>query len=188
MKKIPTVFIRDPENRAHVLPTVNPGCEWVLDGDGVATIKFDGTCTMFDGEQWWARREVKRGRPEPLNWREADNDPVTGKRTGWEPIGQSTFAKIFESARKPASPKAGATYELIGPKVNGNPHGDDFHSLARHGFEELRNVPRDFDGLRDYLLCLPSPGHPGYIEGIVFWRKIDDPEAGLAKLKVRDFR
>lgn len=41
MKKIPTVFVRDPDDRKHVLPQVTPGCEWVLAGEGRATRKFD---------------------------------------------------------------------------------------------------------------------------------------------------
>lgn len=171
-----------------MLPIVNPGCEWVLDGEGVATVKFDGSCTMFDGENWWARREVKPGKTPPPNWQEVDADPATGKRMGWEPIEQSGFAEIFESAHRSAFPKVGATYELVGPKVNGNSHCYKEHFLLRHGLDSLRGVPRDFEGLRDYLVAQPSPGMPAHIEGIVFWRKEDDPTAGRAKIKVRDFR
>ena len=32
MKKIPTLLVRDPNDRAHVLDEVTPGCEWVLAG------------------------------------------------------------------------------------------------------------------------------------------------------------
>lgn len=45
MKKIPTVFVRDPEtNLKHVRDEVHPDCQWVLDGEGVPTRKWDGTC------------------------------------------------------------------------------------------------------------------------------------------------
>lgn len=38
MKKIPTLFVRDFDNRpAHVLPEVTPGCDWVLAGEGQVT-------------------------------------------------------------------------------------------------------------------------------------------------------
>jgi len=32
MRKIPTLFVRDPEDRAHVTDEVTPGCKWVLAG------------------------------------------------------------------------------------------------------------------------------------------------------------
>jgi hypothetical protein len=71
MQKIPTLFIRDFEHDhgRYVTDQVSPGCEWVLAGEGVPTRKFDGTCCMFDGERWWARRELKDGHNEtPTGW------------------------------------------------------------------------------------------------------------------------
>jgi hypothetical protein len=63
VKKIPTVFRRDPEDMKRVLPEVSPGCEWVLDGEGVATRKYDGTCVRLDEDgKWLARREVRPGK------------------------------------------------------------------------------------------------------------------------------
>ena len=50
----------------HVLPEITPGCEWVIAGEGVATRKYDGTCVMYDGDEWWARREVKPGKTVEL--------------------------------------------------------------------------------------------------------------------------
>lgn len=179
MRKIPTLFLRDPDNRAHVLPEVNLGCEWVLDGEGVATIKYDGTCTMFDGERWWARREVKPGKTPPPGWVEVDADEVTGKRVGWEPIEQSSFAKAFDTAVRPPDLKAGETFELVGPKVNGNPHGFPDHLLVRHGADHAVDLPRDFEGLKAWLAAVVD----GSAEGIV-WHH---PDGRRAKLKVRDF-
>ena len=51
MRKIPTLYVRDWDgDRRYVLPQVTPGCEWVVvNGEGVATRKFDGTCVMYDG-------------------------------------------------------------------------------------------------------------------------------------------
>lgn len=54
MKKIPTLFKRDSEWMA--TPEVTPGFEWVLAGEGVATVKYDGRCTMI-----WDYKDVKRG-------------------------------------------------------------------------------------------------------------------------------
>ena len=44
MRKIPTLFVRDPDDMKHVLPVVNEGCEWALtDPYARATRKWDGT-------------------------------------------------------------------------------------------------------------------------------------------------
>ncbi|WP_029924033.1 RNA ligase 1 family protein [Nocardia otitidiscaviarum] len=185
MKKIPTLFVRDPNNMARVLPEVHPKCDWVTAGEGVATAKLDGVCTMLDGEGgWWARREIKPGKAEPANFIEVDHDPVTGKRTGWEPIGQSSFAKLHRQALE-ATPEVvyvSDSYELVGPKVNGNPHGYSEHTLVRHGSIVLPGIPTDFDGLRALFAgWRESLGRP--YEGVV-WHH---PDGRRAKLKVRDF-
>ena len=48
MKKIKTLFERvivDHEI-VDILPNVTEGCEWVLNGEGIATRKYDGTACM----------------------------------------------------------------------------------------------------------------------------------------------
>ena len=49
MKKIPTLFERKFENHRvmGVTEKVMPGYEWVLQGEGTATVKIDGTCCMI---------------------------------------------------------------------------------------------------------------------------------------------
>lgn len=176
MEKIPTLFKRDPDDMRHVLPEVVAGCEWVLAAEGVATRKYDGTCVMFDGTAWWARREVKPGKQSPAGFRAVSFDANTGKTVGWEPIEQSSFAKFHGEALEAVGPQRAGTYELIGEKVNGNPEAQIGHLLVAHGRALLPDTPRDFDGLREWLL-----GH-GY-EGIV-WHH---PDGRMAKLKRRDF-
>lgn len=177
MKKIPTMFVRDWDgDRRYVLPEITPGCEWVAKGEGVPTRKFDGTCMMFDGERWWARREVKEGKPTPAGFVELDHDDETGKTVGWEPAEQSGFAKHLASAIGYADSEPG-TYELVGPKINGNPEQMDCNSLVPHGDLEFEDAPRDFDGLATWLHARPW-------EGIVFHH----PDGRMAKIKKRDFR
>jgi len=51
MKKIPTLFRRE-FNRSDVtiFNEITPGCEWVLAGEGEATLKTDGACcAIIDG-------------------------------------------------------------------------------------------------------------------------------------------
>lgn len=182
MKKIPTLFVRDEDDRRYVRGFVNSGCEWVLNGEGRATRKYDGTCTLFDGTDWFARREVKPGKRAPDTFVEVDYDAVTGKRVGWDLMFQSPFAKFHAEAVEAFDGGPG-TYELLGPKINGNPEGFDAHVLWPHGWdllsdrEELRFAPRDYDGLRDWLT-----DHLDW-EGIV-WHHED---GRMAKLKGRDF-
>lgn len=180
MKKIPTLFKRNPEDMHHLLPEVTPGCEWVLDGEGVPTRKYDGTCVMVDEHgKWWARREVKPGKSEPPNFQSLGTDENTGKTVGWEPIEQSPFAKFHAEALKqyPGGLPAD-TYELYGPRINGNPEDVEEHRLILHGAIGLVDGPRTFEVLSRVL---GSPTYP--YEGIV-WHH---PDGRMAKLKRRDF-
>lgn len=188
MRKIPTLFVRDPNNMKRILRDVHPDCAWVLAGEGVATAKVDGVCVKqsFAGE-WWARREVKDGGTCPADFHAVQHDPATGKTVGWEPLGQSSFAKFHREALANAERDGvvfarGETFELCGPKVNKNPVGLPEHRLIQHGSTTLSLPGRDFDSLREFLTA------PGFeCEGIVFWREPGNLESGAAKLKVRDF-
>ena len=179
MNKIPTLFRRDPQDRKRVLPEANPECQWVLDGEGTPTRKYDGTCVLLDEDGiWWARREVRPARVRPPGYRPVMTDEATGKTVGWEPIAQSSYAKYHAEALAAApEPRKPGTYELIGPKINGNPEGVPGHELVAHDDAEEFDTPRDLDGLRAWLLA-----HPRY-EGIV-WHH---PDGRRAKLKNRDF-
>lgn len=188
MRKIPTVFRRGDHNRRHVTPVVNHECEWVLAGEGVATRKYDGTCCMFDGLDWWARREVKDGKSAPPNFVVVNYDEATGKTMGWEPIEQSPFAKFHAEALAndgfdPDIWRSG-TYELCGPKINGNPEGYEAHYLVHHADDVDRldlagYRPLTFESIRALALDLGTEG----IEGIV-WHH---PDGRMAKIKARDF-
>lgn len=185
MRKIPTLFTRDENDRRHVTREVNPAAAWVLDGEAVATRKFDGTCTKLDENgRWWARREVKPGKAAPAGFVAEQTDEVTGKTVGWEPIEQSPFVKAwrevmdrFDAVAEYATPIEPGTYELCGPKVNGNPERLHEHNLIRHGCITYADLATDYDGVREFLSRLPE------IEGIV-WHH---PDGRLAKIKRRDF-
>jgi hypothetical protein len=176
MKKIPTVFVRDPEtNLRHVKNEVVPGCEWVLAGEGVATRKYDGTCVLVRDGVLYARREVKPGKQPPPNFEAIETDENTGKTVGWEPHDQSGFAKFINEAVADELPPDG-TYELVGPKIQGNPEHYATHELVPHGVFALPSFPRDFEELRDVMQVTE-------FEGIVWWH----PDGRMAKLKKRDF-
>lgn len=189
MRKIPTAYVRD-ENRRYVLPEIDPQCSWILDGEATPRRKFDGTCVMFSllEGRWYARREVKAHGTPPAGWTPVADDPVTGKRVGWEPVEQSSFAKFHAEAVRETfcgeTPWNG-TYELIGPKINGNPEKLPTHMLARH---ETAETP---DELHDPMvdICADDPqrlvrylGREYGWEGLVWTH----PDGRRAKLKAKD--
>jgi len=190
VKKIPTLFKRNPDDMRFVLDEVTPGCEWVLNEEGVATRKHDGTCVALDDAgKWWARREVKAGKRPPLNFQTVETDETTGKTVGWEPIEQSPFHKYFLEAVEPLedfgrltkSALEPGTFELVGPKINGNPERVGRHRLERHdSAEQISGLLLSYHGLAQCLQILAKDNW----EGIV-WHH---PDGRMAKLKAKDFR
>jgi hypothetical protein len=196
MRKIPTLYVRDPDtNLKHVKNEVHPACQWVLDGEGTATYKWNGTAVRItEHGLLWKRREIKRGRRAPAEFvQEGEADPTTGKVVGWvlcdmsgpddkwhiEGLGWLINAQP-DSESWPNGDVLG-TYELVGPKVQGNPHGFDEHRLIRHGELVLNDVPVEFDKLAEWLHWL-TDADPGF-EGVV-WHH---PDGRYAKIKAKDF-
>jgi hypothetical protein len=180
VKKIVSLFQRNYDGDRLVRNEVVPGAEWVLLGEGVATRKYDGTCCLIRGGRLYKRFEVKAGGKAPGDFEPAtDVDEVTGKQQGWVPVGdgpddcwhREAFAAIAVELVD------GATAELCGPKVQGNPEKLAKHTLIFHSSaERLPDCPRDFDGLKAYLASKD-------IEGIV-WHHSD---GRMVKVKKRDF-
>lgn len=108
---------------------------------------------------------------------------ATIELTGWEPIERSPFARFHAEALRdgPAYWPAG-TYELVGPKVNGNPERAPGHRLIEHATAAKVDLPaRTFDVIRAAVLAARDGDGA---EGIVFHH--DDGR--MAKIKARDFR
>lgn len=188
MNKIPTMFKRDPVDRSRVLMEVHPDCQWVLDGDGIAHRKYEGTCVMLDDNfEWWARREVKEGKTPPENYLYISTDPNSGAQMGYEPIAQSSFVKAHLEAVKsmPGKKFLPGTYELIGPKINANPEGVKVHTLIKHSETETYGAtgrPRTLEAIKKLTIAL---GLEEGWEGLVFHHQ--DGQR-MAKIKFRDFK
>ncbi|MEK6200815.1 MAG: hypothetical protein N2A40_00115 [Desulfobulbaceae bacterium] len=175
MKKIPTIFVRNPQNMKELLNEPHPLCGWVFAGEGVATRKYDGTCCKIEGGELFKRREIKPGERPPIGFVEEDFDHITGKHVGWMPIDCTDKQDKYHCESFSGQPTG--TYELIGPKVQGNPEGFDRHTLFAHSKAEVfDDCPRDMDGLKNWLTDRD-------IEGIVFHH----PDGRMAKIKKRDF-
>lgn len=174
MKKIPTIFVRNPEKSCSTT-LVTPGCEWVFSGEGVATRKYDGTCCLVKGGILYRRREVKPGKLAPDDFIEVDHDAVTGKSVGWLPVGNSKEDKHHRTAFSTAFMPDG-TYELLGPKIQGNPEKSNGLVLLKHEYAQVyKDAPRTYEGLKVWLKDKD-------IEGIVFHH----PDGRMAKIKKRD--
>lgn len=183
MKKIISLFQRNYETDRLVRDEVVPGAEWVLAGEGVATRKWDGTCCLVRDGKLYARYDAKHGKTPPANFEPAqDPDPVTGHWPGWVPVCDGPEHRWHrEAIVAPSAERAIAlpdgTYELCGPKIQGNPDRLDRHALLPHG-KALLDVPQPitFASLREWLSAQT-------IEGIV-WHH---PDGRMVKIKRRDF-
>lgn len=175
MKKIISLFARNYDGDRLVRDEIVPGAEWVPVGEGVATAKWDGTCCMVRNGQLFKRYDAKHGKAPPPDFEPAqDYDAVTGHMPGWVPVGGGPEDRWHREAMV-AGYKDG-TYELVGPKVQGNPERLKGHLLYRHGAMRLANCPRDYAGLRAYF-------DGANIEGVV-WHH---PDGRMVKIKAKDF-
>jgi hypothetical protein len=191
VKKIPTIFERDWNgDRSKVLDKPNPECAWVFAGEGVATRKLDGTSCLVRGNMLYKRRELPKNTTAPAGFEAADYDTETGKTVGWVLVGDGPedrwHREAFEFLKEarlnwiplvdPNSAVPDGTYELVGPKIQGNPEHYPTHTLVRHDeTEKYLDAPRTFKELWYWM-----DGED--IEGLV-WHH---PDGRMAKLKLRD--
>ena len=83
----------------------------------------------------------------PADFFMVDHDEETGKTVGWVPVGDGPEDRWFREA---FNDLAEGTYELLGPKVQGNVERLEGHVLQAHSAaERYHDVPRTFDGLRE---------------------------------------
>lgn len=189
MKKIPTLFERIYEGHriVGITPKVTPGMEWVLNGEGIATVKWDGACCAIINGELYRRYDAKKGKIPPNGAIPCcEPDPITGHWPHWIKCDRNNpadkwFWEAYEKEVRISFMLAGkepsdGTYEAVGKHFNGNPYGLEFDSLIKHGGGLHPKVPRDFEGIRDFL-------KETLIEGIVFW-KDGEPQC---KIKRSDF-
>lgn len=182
MKKIPTLFKRvfESHRKVGVLRNMTIGMEWVLEGEGVATEKIDGSCCAIIDGAFYKRYDAKQGKVPPTGAIPCcEPDEVTGHWPHWVKVsakdrGDMWYMVAYQNSNGDILPDG--TYEVIGPHFRNNPYGLERDILVKHGKKELTDVPRSFDGIKDYL-------EKHYIEGIVFW-KDGEPRC---KIKRSDF-
>ncbi len=180
MKKIISLFQRNYDTDRLVRDEVVPGAEWVLAGEGWATRKLDGTCCMIRNGTLFKRYEVKAGKTPPPDFEPAnDVDENTGKQQGWRPVGDGPDDQYHREAMYNSPGLADGTYELIGPKIQGNPENFPVHTLVAHNDPGLIlkvEPARTFESIKAFVVVSP-------IEGIV-WHHED---GRMVKIKRKDF-
>jgi len=187
MKKISTLFKKDPNNLGRVINEVNPENEWVFKGEGIATRKYDGSaCSIINGKLY-KRYDVKNGKAVP---EEAipcqEPDPISGHWPHWVKCQRDkpedrflfeAFDLLISSYAPIYANELDGTYEFCGPKSQGNPEGFEVNVLVRHGMSKIEVNDYSFEGLKELLIKLD-------IEGIVFHHRSD---GRMCKIRKSDF-
>jgi hypothetical protein len=185
MKKISTLFKKDPNDLGRVINEINPENNWVFTDEGVkATRKYDGTaCAIING-QLYKRYDVKKGKTVPefaIPCQEPDH--ITGHWPHWILCQHDNPGDKWHFEALNLNPEllelgSDGTYELCGPKIQGNPEGFSNHVLIPHGDLDLDLTLKiyDFESFRKYLSEVN-------IEGIVFHH----PDGRMCKLRKSDY-
>lgn len=185
MKKIPALLVIDHPTH-EVLDTINPAARFIFSATNVvATVKRDGQAMkLTDDGAWLTRRAVKDGKTTPAGFVAEQHDPNTGTTFGWEPVEQSSVIKAFKDALAHHDGELNpGTFELAGPKIQGNPEKLAHHVLFVHGSEvsEFPNLAEiaAADSPKSVLLPLFTQFRDNGVEGVVLWAD------GVPAVKVR---
>lgn len=182
MEKIPTLFERD--DRFRVVDRPRAECAWVFEGAGTGTEKLDGTNVRLTVRSGLLVRVEKRRNPSKAQKHQGivDGwyvDAAEGAEDKWiQAAARNTDVSEWPDGEHPC--------EALGPRIQGNPLGLEEHRCVPFDVQvpTYEDVPRSYDGLRDYLATLDSRFAPGHLaEGIVFHH----PDGRRAKIKRRDF-
>lgn len=175
MQKIHTIFKRDYSDTYQVLNEINPACQWVFDGHGQAYRKFQGMAALIYQGKLYKRSIIKQNQIIPTEFIYCTYDHQSGKAFGWMPVSFiRTQDKYYAEAFEPNLPNG--TYELIGPKIMGNPENYSEHKLVKHTSWPIELPERTYNKIKTFL------SQHDY-EGIVF-RRVDGK---MAKIKKKDF-
>ena len=133
---------------------------------------------MIRDGKLYKRYEIKNGGKPPESFEPAcEVDSVTGKQQGWLPVGDGPEDQWHREGLAGMSNKQDGTYELVGPKIQGNPEKLDIHKLMLHGSKvPTEDPPRTFVELKEWIKDKD-------IEGIV-WHHTD---GRMVKIKKKDF-
>jgi hypothetical protein len=160
MKKMTTVFQRKRIPNQDVKVDDAPGhTNWVIEGEGIATRKWDGQAVLVQDGKFFARYDAKHGKTPPPDFIPAqpDPDPITGHWPGWRPVVKSDkpINLSIQWWQKNIGDLPDGTYEAVGPLIGTrhgkNPENLDEQILVRHGVDILDVPDRSFKGIKEFL-------------------------------------
>lgn len=177
MKKISTLFKKDMNDLGRVINEINPENVWALT-EGVATRKYDGTaCAIHKGELY-KRYDVKKGRQVPeVAIPCQEPDVITGHWPHWVKCDRKDKADQYHFEAFDKNDWIDGTYELCGPRVQGNPEKFETHTLVRHGQRIYYNFDYSFEAVKAFL-------EVNDIEGLVIYKGGSDT---MCKIRKSDF-
>lgn len=199
MRKIKTLFVIDRDNN-QATDKIVPESSWVLNNEGFATEKFDGSACLFKDGKLWKRydRKLKKSffglfrkgklavlelsmfkdAPDGFEACESTPDPKTGHWPGWVPVDAESPDDIWhiEALSHEKELIEGASYELVGPKVQGNKYNLEHHQLWLHGSRKIQLTTGSYDELKQWFAV-------NHLEGVV-WHH---PDGRMVKLRKKDF-
>jgi hypothetical protein len=182
MKKIPTLFVRNPENMKLVTREVNPECEWLFNEPSFATIKKDGTNIQVIVHDGKCINVNKRRNP-------TREQKALGDEPGYIQADRNDSADQYIFAAVDATdfsnwPNGDWSCEALGPKIQGGIESNvpelypfSLYSTVIIDFSNIENITYDY--IQKYL-------EDHEIEGIV-WREAAEENPRFAKIKRRDF-
>lgn len=178
MIKIPTIFKRDYSHTYRVTKIINPECQWVFDGEGVAYRKYQGMAAMIKDGIYYKRVIIKKDQAVPVNFILITYDHRSEKQFGWLPVDfEHPQDKYYTKAYKTYKTSlVDGTYELIGPHILNNYENVITDQLVKHDFYPIILFKRNYATIKKYLNRVN-------FEGIVFHH----PDGRMAKIKKKDF-
>lgn len=181
MKKISTLYKKDPNDLGRVINEINPENAWIFES-GIPTRKFDGTACMLLNGELYKRYDAKHGKKVPENAIPCQEpDSITGHFPHWIKCNRKDPSDKwhFEALDNIPFDLEDGTYELCGEKLQGNPESLKGHWFFKHGCEIVPISDFSFEGLKDYLSKDEND-----IEGIVFH---DSKSDKMCKIRKCDF-
>lgn len=178
MKKIPTLFLRDPNNMSSVTRDINPDAAWLLETMAIPTVKKDGTNILVVVQDGSLIEFHKRRNP-------TREEKAQGKEPGYtatdrdNPADKHIFAAV-DATDFSNWPDGAWSCEALGPKIQG---GVESSVPALYPFSFMPEVIEtgiaiSYGTIKAYL-------EQHEIEGIV-WHE-QGGEKRMCKVKRRDF-
>lgn len=175
MKKIPTLFPKDPSNLGRVLE----GPSLFHINELTFRIKVDGTsCYLLDGQPYvrYDAKLIKRKRGKVVKVLTKEEvlltlpegsiacqepDELSGHWPHWIPLLDQPEYHGQRKGYETSKPTQDGSYECVGPSINDNPHAEDYHLWVYHASDSLV-----VNELKKFFKDFPYEGLVAYKDGV----------------------